>query len=74
MNNVLTVKFNKKEFEQVNSYAKATKTNVSKIMKNLLLNMINDDFLYDESIVSAIKKAEKDKSYSFKEARKLVGV
>lgn len=74
MNNVLTVKFNQKEFEQVNSYAKATKTNVSKIMKNLLLNMINDDFLYDESIVSAIKKAEKDKSYSFKEARKLVGV
>ena len=74
MDNVLTVKFSDKEFEQLNNYAKTIKKNLSDTVKNLVLDMLDDSFLYDKEIVESIKIAEKGKSYTFEEAKKLVGV
>lgn len=51
MDNVLTVKFSDKEFEQLNNYAKTIKKNLPDTVKNLVLDMLDDSFLYDKEIV-----------------------
>ncbi len=74
MENTITIKLTKRELEKVNNYAELTKCNISKLVKDALMEEIKDAYLYDKDMIKAIKKAEKGKSYSFEEARRLVGV